>query len=189
MSRNPKIYYDLLLKNYKRLAAFTKSVQGTYRSFFENVRDAVYIIDPRGRLIFFNKAAEELTGYLRQEVLGKHFRLLFTLDDLNDGFLFYYQTIDGCYSEHCRFRIRKKDGSTRVIDVLAAPVMFDGRIRAAITIARDVTGIPSHQKGAESRTLLFKKFSNDLEEWNVRNELVKSKVRRILRRLNDGTPS
>jgi PAS domain S-box-containing protein len=38
---------------------------------FETMREGVMIIDDAGNINYFNKAAEEITGYAREEVLGK----------------------------------------------------------------------------------------------------------------------
>ena len=114
-------------------------------------------------------------GYAREEVLGRHFRLLFTLDDLSDGFLFFYQTLQGCYAEHTLFRVRRKDGSTRVIDVLASPITFEGKIRAAVAIAHDITGRDPQTKEDEMRVKVFRKFSEDLDEWQRTKDDLPSK--------------
>ena len=44
-----------------------------YRDLFENSRDAIYVHDMNGRYTSVNRAAEELTGYSREEILGKHY--------------------------------------------------------------------------------------------------------------------
>src|SRR5207244_4576539 len=44
-----------------------------YRELFENAKDAIYVHDLKGRYISVNRAAEELSGYAREEIIGKHF--------------------------------------------------------------------------------------------------------------------
>ena len=186
--KNLKVCYQrLLLKNYKKLAEYPHLINRSYSVFFQKLKYAVFVTDVKGRFVFFNPAAEKLTGYSKEDVLKHHFRLLFTLDDLNDGFLFFYQTMQGCYSEHSRFRIRCKDGATKVIDVLASPIVFNSKTLAALTIARDVTGKSSDSKSDEERVRVFKKFSEDLESWDQKNKLVKLKLKRITQKLSDRT--
>ncbi len=42
-----------------------------YREVLDNLYDGVYYVDPHRRITFWNKAAENITGYSRQEVLGR----------------------------------------------------------------------------------------------------------------------
>jgi PAS domain S-box-containing protein len=43
-----------------------------YRDLFENAHDMVYTTDLAGRVTSFNKSAENVTGYTREEALGRH---------------------------------------------------------------------------------------------------------------------
>ncbi len=42
----------------------------------ETMRDGLMVVDSQGRILFFNKAAEEITGYSRDEIIGKPCTLL-----------------------------------------------------------------------------------------------------------------
>lgn len=44
-----------------------------YRELFENSKDALYVHDRSGRYTSVNRAAEKLSGYTREELIGKHF--------------------------------------------------------------------------------------------------------------------
>lgn len=43
---------------------------------FETMRDGLMIVDTEGIILFFNRAAEEITGYRREEVVGKSCTML-----------------------------------------------------------------------------------------------------------------
>jgi len=45
----------------------------SYRDLFENAQDPIYVHDLNGVYISVNRAAEELAGYPRAEILGKNF--------------------------------------------------------------------------------------------------------------------
>ena len=45
-------------------------------NIFETMRDGLMVVDRDGNILFFNKAAEEITGYRRDEVMGKQCTLL-----------------------------------------------------------------------------------------------------------------
>ena len=44
-----------------------------YRELFENSKDAFYVHDMNGVYVSVNRAAEKLSGYRREEIIGKHF--------------------------------------------------------------------------------------------------------------------
>ncbi len=43
---------------------------------FETMRDGLMIVDKEGNILFFNRAAEEITGYRKEEVIGKQCTVL-----------------------------------------------------------------------------------------------------------------
>ena len=47
-----------------------------YRELFENSRDALYVHDMSGMYSSVNRAAERISGYAREELIGKHFSKL-----------------------------------------------------------------------------------------------------------------
>ena len=71
------------ITEYKEIAARLRDVQARneamcqseerYRELFENSKDALYLHDMSGRYTSVNRAAERLSGYPREELVGKHF--------------------------------------------------------------------------------------------------------------------
>jgi len=53
------------------LAAISDQGRGFYRELLDRVDDGAYFVDRDRRLLFWNKAAEELTGFARSEVVGR----------------------------------------------------------------------------------------------------------------------
>src|SRR5579872_3298422 len=43
-----------------------------YRAILESLPSGVYVVDRERKLLFWNDGAERLTGYLRQEVIGRY---------------------------------------------------------------------------------------------------------------------
>ena len=57
-----------------------------YQTVLDNLQTGVYIVDRNRRIRFWNEGAEQITGYLRQDVVGRFLRdhLLATGDGAND---------------------------------------------------------------------------------------------------------
>jgi len=58
----------------------------SYKILVENVKDyAIFILDPEGHVISWNKGAEKIKGYKDDEILGKHVSLFYTKEDIKKG--------------------------------------------------------------------------------------------------------
>jgi PAS domain S-box-containing protein len=61
-------------------------VTDPYRLLVESIRDyAVYMLNPQGCVATWNTGAERMRGFTAPEILGKHFSVLFTAEDVAAG--------------------------------------------------------------------------------------------------------
>ncbi|CDM66308.1 ATP-binding protein [Pyrinomonas methylaliphatogenes] len=129
-------------RSYAAALASSREVEERYRLLVEEARDyAIYMLDADGRVASWNRGAERLFGYGAEEIVGKHFSLLFTPEDVaqrvphaelqraaNDG-----------YAEHTGWRVRK-DGSRFWATGVVTPVRDpDGKLRGYVKLTRDAT--------------------------------------------------
>src|SRR3954469_19273768 len=59
-------------------AGATNTAEERFRLLVESVKDyAIVILDPRGYVSTWNPGAERIQGYTAQEIIGKHFSVLY----------------------------------------------------------------------------------------------------------------
>ena len=57
--------------------------EASFRLLVESVDDyAIFMLDPEGRIASWNRGAERIKGYSEEEVLGRHFSIFYTEEDL-----------------------------------------------------------------------------------------------------------
>jgi len=111
------------------------------RLLVERVADyAIFTLDPEGHITSWNPAAERLKGYREDEVIGRHYSLLYVEDDVKTGMpqnnLRIAAERGGFHGEGRR---RKKDGSVFEADVEITPLAKDGRMIGFAKIVRDIS--------------------------------------------------
>ena len=91
----------------------TKLSDVAFRLFVESVEDyAIFMLDPEGYIVSWNKGAQRAKGYTEEEIIGKHFSTFYTEEDHardHPAFELRYAIKHGRYEEE-GWRI-KKDGS------------------------------------------------------------------------------
>lgn len=113
-----------------------------FRLLVEAVKDyAIHMLDRDGHVTTWNSGAENITGYTSNEVIGKHFSLFFTPEDLAADMpsreLEVARTV-GRYESDCR-RLRK-DGTTFWANVIISALYSqDGQITGFSKVVRDIT--------------------------------------------------
>jgi PAS domain S-box-containing protein len=110
------------------------------RVLFEYAPDAYSLYDLQGKFLDGNKVAEELSGYRREELIGKSFLQLglLTPEGIALAATRLAQNARGEPAGPDEFIFRRKDGSEVTIEVCTYPVRFEGEVLVLGT-ARDIT--------------------------------------------------
>ena len=113
-----------------------------FRLLVEGVSEyAIYMLDPTGRIMSWNTGGQRIKGYTKNEVIGQHFSLFFTAEDIAHGKparLLEIAAREGKYQEE-GWRVRK-DGSQFWASVLLS-ALYDtnGELRGFSKVTRDMT--------------------------------------------------
>ena len=101
-------------------------------ALIEGTPSGIVVADAGGRLVVFNRAAEEFTGWRRDELLGKLMVEVLTPErDRNavkDGMRSYLEHGDrGAYVGTMRLPLLRADGTECLVELTPIPIMIDGQ--------------------------------------------------------------
>ncbi|MEE9398877.1 MAG: PAS domain S-box protein, partial [Dehalococcoidales bacterium] len=132
----------------KRAEEALQESEGNLRTYLESAPDGVYINDSKGTFLYGNKRAEEITGYKREELIGKSFLKLslFPPKYLAKAVKLLALNTMGKPTGPDEFELIRKDGSRIWIEITTAPIKQEGET-VVIGFARDIT----EHKQAEER--------------------------------------
>lgn len=68
----------------RKLRHATRANEERARLIIEQAADAIFLVEPNGRFLLVNEQATELTGYRREELLGRGYRLFFDHEVLRE---------------------------------------------------------------------------------------------------------
>ena len=136
-----------------------------YRLLVESVRDyAIFALDATGRVVSWNRGAERLKGYTRDEIVGRHFSTFYPQDALDAGkpaWELEVATRDGRVEDE-GWRIRK-DGTRFWANVVITALRDrTGRLVGFAKVTRDLT----ERREAETRALEAARRVADAEAAN-----------------------
>src|SRR5215475_7675313 len=113
-----------------------------FRLLVEGVKDyAIFMLDPQGRVASWTPAAERVTGYTGDEIIGRDYLTLCAPEQIESGRPqrgLEIAAAEGRYEEE-DWRVRK-DGSRFWASVLTTALQDDrGRLRGFARVTRDIT--------------------------------------------------
>ena len=110
-----------------------------YRELFENANDLVYTADLKGRFTSLNKAGEELSGYARDEIIGRDMSLLVAPRWLGKAREMTRRKLETHDRTTYEIEIQAKDGHRVPVEVGSRLIYENGEPVAIQGIVRDIT--------------------------------------------------
>src|SRR5215468_3411908 len=126
--------------------------ENLFRLMVESVSDySIFAIDLGGRILSWNKGAEEVFGYRKEEIVGESFAILFTPEDRSQGAP--ERELENVRSKgrsgENRWYLRK-DGSRLWVSGLVNPLKDEtGNLIGYVKVARDTTEEVAGRERAE----------------------------------------
>jgi PAS domain S-box-containing protein len=133
-----------------------------FKAMTDSAQDAIMMMDPQGRITFYNKTAEAMFGWAATEAMGKDLHTLIAPQRHHDayrhGFVHFQQTgKGGAIGRTLELTALRKDRTEFPIEISLAGVELEGEWHA-IGIVRDIT----ERKQAQEAILREKAFSDSV---------------------------
>ncbi len=123
--------------------------------------DAIISKTPQGTITSWNKGAEKLFGYSREEVVGKNISILFPKERLDEEPNIIKKIMGGDFVDHYETERLRKDGTLVPISLTVSPLKdASGKIIGISKIARDISSRKKLQE-VQSTLSAIVNFSDD----------------------------
>jgi PAS domain S-box-containing protein len=133
-----------------------------YNAVLQNLPIGFSILDDTGIIIDFNPAAVEITGYSRDEVIGKqHFEILHGTADRDSCPVLHHALSRREHAIAAESTIKTKRGDQATLSVTTFPLIDDnGRISGAVELFRDIT---DSKRLERERKNILSMFAHDMK--------------------------
>jgi PAS domain S-box-containing protein len=155
------------ITEFKRTQEELKNSEERLRILFEYAPDAYYMTDLKGTFLDGNRAAQELSGYKKAELLGKSFLTLGLLpkNQLPKAAGVLAKNALGRAGGPTEFRLNRKDGTQVDLEIRTYPVQIAGQT-VVLGIARDISERKKTEAMLEALNRDLKVTIADLERSN-----------------------
>ena len=155
-----------------RAEAALRESEERYRELFENARDPIYVHDLKGRYMRVNRAAETLSGYTREEIVGHSFIEFVAPEHVHQVRRRFCAKLAKQSETTYEIEVIAKDGRRVPVEVSSRAIYENGLLIGVQGTARDIT----ERKLAQDALQMFSRQLIEAQE---------DERRRIARELHD----
>lgn len=135
-----------------------------FRLIVASIEDyAIFMIDPNGYILSWNKGAEHIKGYTEEEILGKHFSVFYTPQDIHNNVPRnnLNEALKKGVHENEGWRVRK-DGTLFWANAVFTTIYNDeGHLTGFAKVIRDIT---ERKKNEDRKTLVNAELERRVKE-------------------------
>jgi PAS domain S-box-containing protein len=146
-----------------------REVEERFRLLMEGVKDyAIFMLDTEGRVTCWNAGAERLLGFQEDEIIGRHFSLFFTPDDVQNGVPereLRKAREEGRASDD-RWHVHK-DGTRFWASGIVTP-LWDHKLRGYAKVMRNLTEQKMTEDALRKSEDRYRKLAKELDAMNQR---------------------
>ncbi len=156
----------------RRVETALRESEERYRELFENAKDAIYVHDLKGIYLKVNRAAERLSGYSREEIVGHNFFEFVAQEHIKVVSESFCDKLNQEGETSYEVDVIAKDGRRVPVEVSSRAIYENGKIVGVQGMARDIT----ERKLAQDALQMFSRQLIEAQE---------DERRRIARELHD----
>lgn len=131
-------------------------------NILNNVRDCVIVHDLQGKIIYWNKGAEDIYGYLEEEIIGRNIKKLYLNTDKGQ-FTQNLKEIMESGEYNGEWEGKRKDGSKVYVDIRETAMHnLDGEIIGVIGVSKDITGRKEAEKALRDSEKQFRMITDNM---------------------------
>ncbi len=109
-------------------------------AILRSIPDAIFTMDRDGKIMYWSEQAEKLTGYLKDETLGRNCEDIFGKNGIYDAGMEAIRS--GKPVLNLETELITKDGRKLIVTINTSPLLdADGNISGAVSIVRDITEV------------------------------------------------
>ncbi|MBN1252895.1 MAG: PAS domain S-box protein [Bacteroidales bacterium] len=143
-------------------------------NLIQTVNNAIFVIDKNGKINIWNKSAEKITGYKKEEILNKNFAgELFEGENKKNIASIIENALKGYEIENYEFEIKQQNGKFKKILLnTSAHLDIKGNIKGVICAGQDITELDKYRSKLEKKVKIrTKKLESLLKKEKELSEL------------------
>jgi diguanylate cyclase (GGDEF)-like protein/PAS domain S-box-containing protein len=137
-----------------------------YQRIFEYTPDALFVVDPAGKIIMANVQAEVLFGYDRRELIGQPVEILipprFTAHHVEHRARFMSESHSRPMGAAVELFAQSREGKEFPVDIMLSPMILHGE-HLTLCVVRDITERKAAQDELERQTTELRRLHAELE--------------------------
>lgn len=154
-------------QEHSQIKGSLRESEATLRTISDAARDAIIMIDQKGKITFWNPAAEAILGWRESEIMGQELHPLLTPDGYRTayqrGMKHFIETGQGdAIGRNLELHARRKDGSLIPIELSLSGVQRENQWHA-VGIIRDISKRKAYEQKRQLASLVFDNISDCLE--------------------------